>query len=134
MFLFDRPHTSGLTRSLVWLIAVWLFVVVVDIDRFHNHNCLEHPTNCCGDHDCCGTTHCTAADGIYCFNEAGEATHGSHGCAACRFWTTLSSSDFVVLAGDPCNDGISALSVAEEIMSPVADLVVCFGRSPPVSI
>ena len=133
MISLIRIRQSNLARLVVWFAAAWLFFVVTEIDRFHNHNNLVS-------HDGCTDLHCHK-------EPSGDSDQSSAGlilsshkldeqasdCAACRLWTILSSSDFVSPQPIQHDEQISKLISPDVFYGPIAALIVCFGRSPPVS-
>jgi len=122
---------SPLGRTLAWLAAAWLFVVVTEVDRFHNHSDLEQLCP----HD--GHCHVESAepaghdlDGR--LSGSSDLCEQSGECLACLLWSVLSSSDF---AAPPCESGDGVVGIlfdGSSIGGPVTSLLVCFGRSPPV--
>jgi len=133
MISLIRIRQSNLARLVVWLAAAWLFFVVTEIDRFHNHDNLVS-------HDGCTDLHChKEPSGDNDQSSAGlilsshELDEQASDCAACRLWSVLSSIDFVSPQLVQHDADVSRFISSEAIGGPATAVIVCFGRSPPVS-
>ena len=131
MISLIRIRQSNLARLFVCFVAAWLFFVVTEIDRFHNHTGLVK-------HDTCTDVHCHKVHPNHNYHSASpilnsyESNEQASDCAACRLWSVLSSSDFVSQQFIKHNDQVSKFISSEATAGPVAALIVCIGRSPPI--
>lgn len=132
MMSLIRIRQSNLAGLLVWLAAAWLFFVVIEIDRFHNGNGLAR-YDACVDPNCHeerpNDNHHSSVSLILPSQVLSEQDTD---CAACRLWTVLSSTDFVNPEFGLHDYQISQFISSEVAVGPVAALIVCLGRSPPV--
>jgi hypothetical protein len=132
MISLIRIRHSIPARFFVWLVMAWLFIVVTEIDHFHNCTCLDG-------HNTCTDTHChdESSDGSIWTSRDWLLTSvkldkQASDCSACRLWSILSSSDLISLQFIKHNHQVSKFISSKKTAGSATALVVCFGRSPPV--